>query len=429
MKQRDKAKLPFTVPFQRQVVKYLLTNTAFWSAFRRVIKPSHFTTEVHRYIIKRVLKHHETTGDQKPVGLRFVEQFGRLQPKKAQDSILTEWKELQKLPDKTSVAATAAVMRDFIFEQELRVSIIQAAELIEKKDVIAAKDVIDRVYDQRQVSEDLGLRYFDDVRRSESFRDCVPTLWPTMNHIMGGGNGTGEVGLVMMPIKSGKSWTLAHLGLGGLISRKTVVIYTLEMRDRIYAHRIDRIVFGEELNRGKNHLRSELQDAREMLKAELFIKQYPNKRATVDTLESHLSAVEDATGKPIGLVIIDYADLLAPQKHYGERRHEIEDIYNGIRALAVERDVPIWTASQVNKGSWDKDIVDSSDIAEDSRKLAIVDFAVSAPKPRKKIEAGDVMKLFVADSRNEMSRVFIPLVWGNHMRLRERPQEDKNYDA
>jgi len=73
---------------------------------------------------------------------------------------------------------------------------------------------------------------------------------------------------------------------------------------------------------------------------------------------------------------VDYADLLKPSKSYSERRFELQDIYSGLRDLAVDLGVAIWTASQIRREAVEKDIVRTTDAAEDIQKNAICDVAI-----------------------------------------------------
>jgi len=80
----------------------------------------------------------------------------------------------------------------------------------------------------------------------------------------------------------------------------------------------------------------------------LLIKYFPTKSATVQTLSSHLNQIE-LQGITPDLVIVDYADIL---RGIGtEKRHILENIYEDLRGLAGEYEVPIWTASQANRSS------------------------------------------------------------------------------
>jgi len=113
------------------------------------------------------------------------------------------------------------------------------------------------------------------------------------------------------------------------------------------------------------------------LKGKLLIKYFPTKSASVQTLSAHLKTIELQQIKP-DLVIVDYADIL---RGIGtEKRHILENIYEDLRGLAGEYDLPIWTASQANRSSLEEDIIDASKVAEAYSKVMIADFVISVSR-------------------------------------------------
>ena len=104
---------------------------------------------------------------------------------------------------------------------------------------------------------------------------------------------------------------------------------------------------------------------------------FPTKSATVQTLSSHLKQIE-LSGVDIDLVIVDYADIL---RGIGtEKRHVLENIYEDLRGLAGEVEVPIWTASQANRSSLEEEIIDATKVAEAYSKVMIADFVISVSR-------------------------------------------------
>jgi hypothetical protein len=109
----------------------------------------------------------------------------------------------------------------------------------------------------------------------------------------------------------------------------------------------------------------------------LLIKYFPTKSATVQTLSSHLKQIE-LSGVDIDLVIVDYADIL---RGIGtEKRHVLENIYEDLRGLAGEVEVPIWTASQANRSALEEEVIDATKVAEAYSKVMISDFVVSVSR-------------------------------------------------
>ena len=87
------------------------------------------------------------------------------------------------------------------------------------------------------------------------------------------------------------------------------------------------------------------------------------------------------------LVIIDYADLMT-SKSSKEKRDKLDDIFTGLRGLATELKLPIWTASQVNRSGAREEIIQGDRIAESYSKMMITDFAMSLSRNAEDKENG-----------------------------------------
>ena len=75
------------------------------------------------------------------------------------------------------------------------------------------------------------------------------------------------------------------------------------------------------------------------------------------------------------MVIVDYADLL--RGHGREVRLELGNIYEDLRGLAGEYEIPVWTASQANRSALEDDIIGAEKIAESYSKIMTADFVLS----------------------------------------------------
>ena len=80
-------------------------------------------------------------------------------------------------------------------------------------------------------------------------------------------------------------------------------------------------------------------------------------------------------GKKPDVIIVDYADLL--RGHGQEKRHELEGIYEDLRGMAGEYEIPVWTASQANRSALEDDVIDASKVSESYGKVMVADFVLS----------------------------------------------------
>ena len=58
--------------------------------------------------------------------------------------------------------------------------------------------------------------------------------------------------------------------------------------------------------------------------------------------------------------------MLRPDRQQGEKRHELEETYESLRALAQIYEIPVWTASQTNRSGLNAEVITMEAISEAS---------------------------------------------------------------
>ena len=58
-------------------------------------------------------------------------------------------------------------------------------------------------------------------------------------------------------------------------------------------------------------------------------------------------------------------------------RHELGNIYEDLRGMAGEYEIPVWTASQANRSALEEDVIGAEKIAESYSKIMTADFVIS----------------------------------------------------
>jgi hypothetical protein len=89
-------------------------------------------------------------------------------------------------------------------------------------------------------------------------------------------------------------------------------------------------------------------------------------------------------------------------------RHELKLIYEELRNMAMEMNVPIWTASQANRDSANSNIVGLENMSEAYGKAMVADVVISVS--RKAVEkATGAARLFVAKNRAGKDGILFPI--------------------
>jgi predicted ATP-dependent serine protease len=230
--------------------------------------------------------------------------------------------------------------------------------------------------------KDIGHEYKKDLesRYREDHRKTVPTPWSSINNLIQGGLGNGDLGLIFGNPGGGKSWTLVALGGHAVKMGYNVLHYTLELSESYTGRRYDAFFSQIPVDNLDKH-KKEIEALTPDLPGELIIREFPTGKTTTNALESHIKKVQDLGIKP-DLVIIDYIDLLATKKRNVDRKGEIDDIYTSIKGLARELDIPIWSVSQVNRAGAKDNIIEGDKAAGSYDKLMITDFSMSLSRKK-----------------------------------------------
>jgi replicative DNA helicase len=212
---------------------------------------------------------------------------------------------------------------DFCRKQNLKEAMMKSVGLLQTCSFDEISTVINEAL-KLGSENNFGYDYMVDFeeRFMPKHRNPVTTGWKDIDAIVGGGLGKSELGVVIAPTGAGKSMVLVHLGTNALREGKTVVHYTLELQDTVIANRYDSCLTGYPLTDIKN-FKQEIYEEIKQLDGSLYIKEYPTKSASTNTIRAHLSRLIKRGIKP-GLIIVDYADLLRPVTVRKEKRAELD---------------------------------------------------------------------------------------------------------
>jgi replicative DNA helicase len=229
-----------------------------------------------------------------------------------------------------------------------------------------------------------------------------------LDDVLNGGLSKGELGVVVAPTGLGKSWLLALFGKTSVEKNLKVVHYTFELYEHQVGLRYDTIFTGIPSDR----IPGMIEYVRKKLKAlkvtdNLIIKHYPTKKCTINMLRTHLDKLRQQGFVP-DVLVIDYADLMKPTQKYDQKRFEQEGIYEELRGLAGELTIPIWTASQSNRGSLDSEVVSLAAIAESFAKAAVSDVIITLSRTIED-KLKNTGRIFVAKNRAGRDGIVIPI--------------------
>ena len=365
----------FGTSFQSKIVASLMSDVKFIQTISDILEPDMFDSDSNKWLVKTIRDYYYEYKKQptlEVVKYKVDEIDNDILKSGVIDKLRDVWKNIEA----TDLEFVQSETLDFCKNQTLKNAILESVDMLENKNYDGIKSIIDEAM-KAGTTRDLGHDYIPslETRLSESARITVKTPWDSINEIMDGGLGAGELGVIVAPAGIGKSWTLQAIGSDVVKSGKTIVHYTLELNENYVGLRYDSIYSGVTTSNIK-YYKDEVQKKISTLKGKLLIKYFPTKAASVQTLGAHLKQIE-LSGTKINMVIVDYADILMPTGNFREKRHAIGNIYEDLRGLGGELEIPIWTASQANRSALEEDVIGADKVAEDYSKVMTADFVMS----------------------------------------------------
>ena len=283
----------------------------------------------------------------------------------------------------------------FCRHKALELAIIQSADLLEKGDYGQVEDKIKHAV-RIGLTKDLGTDYFIDPKaRLLALKDnngTVSTGWSALDHKLYGGFNKGELNIFAGQSGAGKSLFLQNVALNWVNVGMNVIYFTFELSEELSSMRVDSMATGV----ASNEIFKKIDDIDLMVrmqgqKSGKFQLKYISSGATVNDLRSYLKEYEVQTGVKPDCICVDYLDLLMPiSKRVSPSDLFIKDKYvsEELRNLAVEHQIVLATASQLNRASVEETEFDHSHIAGGLSKIQTADNVIGIQTSRAMRERG-----------------------------------------
>lgn len=297
---------------------------------------------------------------------------------------------------------------EFCKRQKLIQAVGKCLEQIEGKKYDAIAGTIREALDKGS-PRDHGHDYADEVdsRAEKSVREPLSTGWPVLDKYLNGGWERKTIATFIAPTGAGKSMFLVNSACALVEQGLNVLYVTLEMADYKIGLRADSWYSGmaiDDVSKDRAKVKAAIT---ERAKGRLIIKEWPVKRATVDTIRSHVQRLIQTKNFKPDAILVDYPDLLRSTKSYGEKRHELEGNYEELRGLAQELNCVMIVADQTNRGGLDLELVTIANIAEAYSKATVCDLIMTVSRTQEDKMNG-TGKLYIAKSRLGVDGIVLP---------------------
>ena len=360
--------------FQVKVLAAMFVDRTFLQQIADIIQSDYFESDANSWLLDIIIDHFREykIPPSKDVLKVKVTEIDNAVLKAA---ILEQLKDVFRYMESDDLSFVKDEILKFCKNQEIKRAIMDSVGLLKMGSYDEIKSKIDSAM-KAGADTDIGHEYKKDVvaRYTESARNTISTGWDVIDDLMDGGLAPGELGVVMAPAGIGKSWMLINIGANAIKQGKTVIHYTLELNDNYVGQRYDSVVTGIAAQNLKHHT-DDIEEKLETLNGELIIKYYPTKSTGVMGIKAHIEKTIMLGNTP-DLVVVDYGDLL--KVNTKKDKHEaLEELYEEMRGMAGEYDIPVWTASQAGRSALEDDIIEADKIASSYGKVMVADFLMS----------------------------------------------------
>jgi archaellum biogenesis ATPase FlaH len=360
--------------FQVKVLAAMFTDRLFLQQISDIIRAEYFESDANSWLLDIILTHfreYKTPPSKDVLKVKITE----IENDILKATVLEQLKDVFRYMESDDLTFVKDEILKFCKNQEIKQAIMDSVSLLKHGNFDEIKSKIDSAM-KAGADTNIGLEYVMDVaaRYNESARHTITTGWDVIDDLMDGGLAPGELGVVMAPAGIGKSWLLINIGANAVKDGKTVIHYTLELNENYVGQRYDSVFTGIPAQNLKNY-REDIESKMLTLKGDLIVKYFPTKSVGVMGLKAHIEKTI-MLGKKPDLVIVDYGDLL--KVNIKKDKHEaLEDLYEELRGMAGEYEIPVWTASQAGRSALEDDIIEADKIASSYGKVMVADFLMS----------------------------------------------------
>lgn len=266
---------------------------------------------------------------------------------------------------------------------------IQVIEGNSKKDKGALPEILS---DALSVSFDthIGHDFLEDYEKRYDFYhqkiERMPFDIDLMNKITRGGVPRKTLNVILAGTGVGKTLMMCHFAASNLMEGRNVLYVTLEMAEERIAERIDANLMDVPLNEletyPKQTFDTKIDRIRKKTQGKLVIKEYPTASVGAGHFRHLLNELKLKKKFSPDIIFIDYLNLcISSRMKMGGSVNTytyVKAIAEELRGLAVENNLPIFTATQTNRTGFTSSDVGLEDTSESFGLPATADFMVAA---------------------------------------------------
>jgi len=384
MTNNNKAVLPrikeYDASIEKLFVRMLYSNPFVFTKCQNIVKPHHYHNKECKNAIEFI------------VG--YIEDHNDLPNKDQIEAVVgIEFESVSIENDESAKYWFFVEYENFAKYRQLEYLItVESSKLLKDNDYKTLLDLSKEAVEMG-LSRDIGTDYFSDpVARLEELRknQNVSTGFDLLDEKLYGGIELGTLNVICGVSGGGKSIALQNFAINHIKQGANVVVISLELSEALYSLRMDSMITGL----GTRGVMRDIKNSSVQVlnffrkhKGNAFIKRMPSGATSMD-IQSFIHEVETQLDLDVNVLVVDYLDLCHPAttRFKADVWEKDKLVSEELRNLAIEKNLICYTASQLNRQSYEAVDLDGSHIAGGISKINTSDnvFAItSTPQMQK----------------------------------------------
>ena len=369
---------------QQTILRNLLSNEEYLRKVIPFLKKEYFESE-HKILFNEVVS--------------FVHKYNKLPTKESITVDMTAAGTLDQVSGLVDIVFTPEpVNEDWLLnstekwcqDRAIYLAVMESISVIDGKNKSLTKNAVPEILsDALAVSFDtnVGHDYIDNSDDRFDFyhrvEDRIPFDLENFQEITKGGIPNKTLNIALAGTGVGKSLFMCHVAASSLMQGKNVLYITLEMAEERIAERIDANLFNLPIDQLESLSKDMFDDkiakiARKNI-GKLIVKEYPTGAAHAAHFRALLNELKLKKQFIPDVIFIDYLNICASSRMKGmggaiNSYTYVKAIAEELRGLAVEFNVPVFSATQTTRSGFSNTDVGLEDTSESFGLPATADF-------------------------------------------------------
>ena len=312
--------------------------------------------------------------------------------------------ETQWLVDKTE---------EFCQDKAIYNAVMESISIIDGKSKSKNRQAIPSILSEAlgvEFDSHVGHDFLDDYEERYDFYHTVEERIPFdldyFNRITKGGIPRKSLNIILAGTGVGKSLALCHFAANNLMEGKNVLYITLEMAEEKIAERIDANLLNIPMDQleqlPKQMYEKKIAELRGKTPGKLIIKEYPTASAHSGHFRHLINELKIKKSFVPDIIYVDYLNICASSRIKGmggsiNSYSFVKAIAEELRGLAVEKDVPVFSATQTTRSGYTNSDPGLEDTSESFGLPATADFMIALISTE---ELADLDQMMVKQLKN-----------------------------